>query len=211
MWPAVGVAVYRIDTPDIDLLTIAPHKVSHRDGDRAEPGAEVNLSLAEKLPAADGLVRAHHATPTANIDNILRLALNGAGQRPSMPERAVGDVDFGKAAILLDRATAAISHLTSRRDELEQSAAAREDYYADKIRQLQDQAIEWERRAKVTKAQLQDSEARISEQQGRIETLTYRAEHAEARVLIAEQQAGEARKQLQLYHDKIIETFGTLV
>ncbi len=173
------------------------------------PQAEVDVSLAEKMPAQDVQVRgSHQATP--NLDNILRLALNGAQRAPIERPTAVGEVDFGKAALLLDRATTAISHLTARRDELEAAAAAREDYYGQKVQQVQDHASEWERRAKVIKAQLQDSESRLSEQQGKIETLTYRAEHAEARVLAAEQQAADARKQLQLYHDKILETFGSL-
>ena len=167
------------------------------------------MSLAEKLPT-DGPVRTLQHVSTPAIDNILRLALNNVarGQASTGSERP--DVDFGKAAILLDRATGAIAHLTARRDELEQAAAAREEYYSEKVQQLHDQAAEWERRAKVIKAQLQDSEVRLADQQARVETLTYRAEQAEARLRVAEQQAAEARSQLQLYHDKILETFGSL-
>lgn len=170
------------------------------------------MSLAEKL-STDGPVRALNPSATPALDNILRLALNNAGRvSPAAPHPAErSEVDFGKAALLLDRATSAIAHLTARRDELEQNATAREDYFAEKVQHLQDQASEWERRAKVIKAQLQDSESRITDQQTRIETTTFRAEQAEARVLVAEQQMSEMRKQLQLYHEKIFDTLGSVV
>lgn len=150
-----------------------------------------------------------HNAPTPSIDNILRLALNGTAGR-SAGERPAGDVDFKKAVGLLDRATAAIAHLTTRRDELEQASAAREEFYADKVRRLEEQAGEWERRAKVIKAQLSDNEMRLAEHQARHEALTSRAEQAEARATLAEQQSAEARRQLHAYHDKIVDTFGSL-
>ena len=167
------------------------------------------MSLAEKGSAAAAPVRALHSAPTPSIDNILRLALNGTATRGTS-ERAPGEVDFKKAAGLLDRATTAIAHLTARRDELEQAAAAREAFYTDKVRQLQEQANEWERRAKVIKAQLSDNEMRLSENQARLDALSARAEQAEARVALAEQQSGDARRQLQAYHDKIVDTFSSL-
>lgn len=167
------------------------------------------MSLADKGSAAAAPARTPHNASTPSIDNILRLALNGTAQR-GVAERGPGDVDFKKAVGLLDRATTAISHLTSRRDELEQAATAREEFYSDKIRRLEEQAGEWERRAKVIKAQLSDNEMRLAEHQARHEALTARAEQAEARVTLAEQQSAEARRQLQAYHDKIVETFGSL-
>ena len=168
------------------------------------------MSLAEKMPAADGPLRALQPGTSPAIDNILRLALNGASAQRPPHERSYADLDFGKAATLLDRATNAIAQLTNRRDELEQAAIARDDYYAEKLRQLQEQASEWERRAKVIKAQLQDSETRLADQQTRLDTLMHRAENAEARAAAAEQHAAEARRQLQLYYDKIVDTFGSL-
>lgn len=167
------------------------------------------MSLAEKMPA-DGPLRGLQSSASPSIDNILRLALNGAAAQRSASERSYSDVDFGKAATLLDRATNAIAQLTHRRDELEQAAVARDEYYADKMRQVQEQASEWERRAKVIKAQLNDNETRLADQQTRLETLAHRAEHAEVRAAAAEHQAAEARRQLQLYYDKIVDTFGSL-
>lgn len=167
------------------------------------------MSLAEKTNQSDMQVRPLHPAGTHQLDNILRLALNGAA-KPGV-ERRSGEVDFSKAATLLDRATTAIQHLTARRDELEEAAAAREEFYAEKLRQLQEHASEWERRAKVIKAQLHDCESRMAEQQNRLETMTYRAETAESRAQLAEQQAADARNHLQMYHDKIVDTFGALV
>lgn len=167
------------------------------------------MSLAEKGSAAAAPVRVLQPPATPSIDNILRLALSGPAGRAG-GERPAGEVDFKKAVGLLDRATNAIAQLTARRDELEHAAATREDFYAEKVRQLQEQASEWERRAKVIKAQLSDNEVRLSEQQARMETLTRRAEQAESRASIAEQQSVEARRQLQAYHDKIVDTFSSL-
>ncbi len=170
------------------------------------------MSVAERLPS-DESVTPITTSPPSSIDNILRLALNGVGGRtasaaPSVTKKP--EPDFGRAAELLDRATTAIATLTARRDELERAATQQEQVFAERLRVLQDDAAEWERRAKVIKAQLHDCENRLSEQQVRIETLTYRAENAEARAVMAEQMAADARKQAQLYHDKIISTLGTL-
>ena len=161
------------------------------------------MSVAEKLPVSETVGPVTTASSSITIDNILRLALNGVARRGSSPAKPQ-ELDFNKAADLLDRATTAIAGLTSRRDELEQA-------FAEKLRAALDEAAEWERRAKVIKAQLQDCENRLSEQQIRIETLTYRAENAEARVAIAEEAVADSRKQVQMYHDKIMSTFGALV
>lgn len=206
---AAGLTVSQIETAPHDLLTNAPQSLTINGHWGDAPKRRVDVSLAEKGSAAVAPVRALHNAPTPSIDNILRLALNGTAGRGA-GERATGDVDFKKAVGLLDRATTAIAHLTARRDELEQAAAARETFYADKVRQLQEQASEWERRAKVIKAQLSDNEMRLSENQARLEALGTRAEQAEARAAVAEQQSAEARRQLQAYHDKIVETFSSL-
>lgn len=173
------------------------------------PKRRMDVSLAEKGSAGTAPVRTLQPPTTPSIDNILRLALSGPVARTG-GERQPGEVDFKKAAGLLDRATDAIAQLTARRDELEQAASAREDFYAEKVRQLQEQASEWERRAKVIKAQLSDNEMRLSEHQARVETLTHRAEQAEARASTAEQHSAEARRHLQAYHDKIVDTFSSL-
>lgn len=178
------------------------------DGAKA-PKRRMDVSLAEKGSAAAASVRVLQPASTPSIDNILRLALSGPAGRAG-GDRPAGEIDFKKAAGLLDRATNAIAQLTVRRDELEQAAVAREDFYTEKVRHLNEQASEWERRAKVIKAQLSDNEARLSEQQARLDTLTQRAEQAEARAMVAEQQSNEARRQLQAYHDKIVETFSSL-
>lgn len=162
------------------------------------------MSLAEQMPSQDTPQYAGSTATATKIDNILRLALSG-GQRAVATTRQ-GEPDFHAAAELLDRATGALATLTARRDALEDVVATQEE----QLRLAQDQAAEWERRAKIMKAQLQDCENRLSEQQIRIETLAYRAENAEARALIAEQTVAEARKQSQMYHDKIVSTFGAL-
>jgi hypothetical protein len=176
----------------------------------ALPHPEVDLSVAEKLRSED-TARSSAASvhPTA-IDNILRLALNGVAARAPAAAPKAPEPNFEKAADLLDKATSAIASLTARRDELEQVLLQQEKAFNERLRALQDDVAEWERRAKVTKAQLQDSENRASEQQLRIETLTYRAEQAEARAILAEQAASDARKQAQLYHDKILTALGGL-
>ena len=114
------------------------------DGAKA-PKRRMDVSLAEKGSAAAAAVRVLQPASTPSIDNILRLALSGPAGRAG--ERPAGEVDFKKAVGLLDRATNAIAQLTVRRDELEQAAAAREEFYAEKVRHLHEQAREWERRA----------------------------------------------------------------
>ena len=177
--------------------------------DGREGPAQVDVSPAEKIPSPEELVRALHPLRGPHPERVTRLPLNGAAQKIT-GERRKDDADFSKAANLLDRAWTRISHLTARRDELEQAAVAREEFFAERIRHLQEQVTEWERRAKVMITQLQECETKLSEQQLRIEALTQRAESAEGRALITEQQASDTRDKLQMYHDKIIDTLGAL-
>ena len=162
------------------------------------------MSLTEMIACPDAPVRALHSVRRPNVDDIMRLGPNSAGQK--INREHPGEVDFSKAAKLLDRAWTTISHLTAGRLELDR----RDEAAAEGIRQLQEQATGWERRAAFLKAQLEDAESKLSAKQVLIEALTHRATKADARALIAEQQSSDARHLLQAYHDKIIDTFGAL-
>ena len=184
---------------------------------------EVNVSVVERVPLDDTATPV--TTPAAShaIDNILRLALNGvAAARPQQTTALQGasrpQADFSKAADLLDRATSAIGTLTAQRDELEQTVGKLEDalirqeeLFSEKFARLQAEAAEWERRAKVVKEQLQEYDQRLSDQQTRMDALTERAETADRRAQQAEDLAGDAHRQVQMYHDRIMATLGNLI
>jgi 2-phospho-L-lactate transferase/gluconeogenesis factor (CofD/UPF0052 family) len=171
------------------------------------------VSVAERVPFDHTAAPVSAPAPSNTIDNILRLALNNvtASRQPApAPTSWRPEPDFGMAAGLLDRATSTIRSLTSQRDELEEAISRQEELFGLRLRELQAEADEWERRAKVIKGQLEDSENRLAEQQMRVETLTFRAENAEARAAIAEQASEDAQRQSRMYHDKIVATLGTL-
>lgn len=170
---------------------------------------ETALSLAEKNPQGQPSPAQGGPSPNKGLDNILRLALNGAGQRPVSRERTRPMPDFDQAVDLLNRASDTMDGLKTRCDQLEENAQVEAERFAAELGAARAHAAEWERRATAIKAQLYDSEGRVSDLQLRVAALTQRAEQAEARAAEAEQQALETSEQAMRYHEKIITLFGS--
>ena len=133
----------------------------------------------------------------------------GSGRRRQDPlNPAQPGPDFEISLDLLGSAAAALSAIQKRCDLLERTVAAETGRFRSELATMSELAKEWERRATTVKAQLTDREAELTELRIRADTSAIRAEQAEARLIVAEQEAAEAVRQVKMFHDKIMEAFG---
>lgn len=139
----------------------------------------------------------------AALDNVLRLSPQALKYAP-VTKITGPQPNLAAAFDLLGRASEAMDTLQKRYDDLAMSAKTQ----ADQLRFAAEAAHETIRELERANAALKSELAKCDAQATRA---NLRAETAEDRAKMAEQRALQASQWLERYHDRIVETFGSLL